>query len=149
VDSASRPIGGEADGDERSLISVSSWRSRRRSEWRVMPRARVLVVAVVVGLVAFSAGWLLASAAEPELPDPIVVEVPGNDAPMLSTTTPTGTPSPPMPSTTAAPSIVPPPTVGPSGPPDLGVGSDDDDTGSDDGEDVDTGSDEGGADDDG
>jgi hypothetical protein len=94
-----------------------------------MSRVHALVLAGVVGLVAFVAGWLLfASAAEPDLPEPIVVDVPitgGETVP---------------PSTT--PSIVPPPTVGPPGPP-----GDADDPGDDDNDDVDDGVGEGGGDD--
>ena len=106
-------------GDERFLISVSSWRSRGRSDWRAMSRTRALVVALAVGLLAFAAGRLLAGAAEPDLPEPIVVEEPGGVAPGQSTTTT----SQPVPSTSTVPSIVPPPTVGPTSPP---PGDDDD-----------------------
>jgi hypothetical protein len=123
-------------GDESLLIFVSCWCSAGRSEWLVMSRVGVLIVAVAVAVVGFVAGWLLlASAAEPELREPIVVEVPGTGG-----TRPPSTTAPPAPAPTEGPSIVPPPTVRPTGPPagddDGGDGTDDADDSSNDGEDV-------------
>jgi hypothetical protein len=87
-----------------------------------MSRVHALVVAVVVAVAAFVAERLLAGAADPDLPEPVVVEGPGSSAP--DPTEPRSSPATPEPRPPASwdPSIVPPPTVGRTGPP-----TDDDD----------------------
>jgi hypothetical protein len=65
----------------------------------MMSRPQAAIVAVGVAMVALVAGWLLAGAAQPDLPEPIVVEGP----------------SPVPPSSDSG--ILPPRTVGPTGPP--------------------------------
>jgi hypothetical protein len=126
--------------DENVLIFVSCSCRGGRTEWPVMSRVGVLVVAVVMATMGFVVGWLvLASAAEPELREPVVVHVPstGGTSPP-QTTGSTGPPTAPR-----RPSVVPPPTVGPTGQPEA---DDDGGAGADDSGDDDTGGGDGGAD---
>jgi hypothetical protein len=82
-----------------------------------MSRVHALFVAVTVAAAAFVAGRLLAGAADPDLPEPVVVGDRGTSG--ADPTEPRSSPSlpergPPM---SWDPSIVPPPTLGPTGPP--------------------------------
>jgi hypothetical protein len=85
-----------------------------------MSRVLALALAAVVALAALVAGRLLAGAAEPDVPGPIVVERPAAPGQPDG-----GRPVPTSP-TTAGPSIVPPPTIGPTAPPPDDDGSADD-----------------------
>ncbi len=46
-----------------------------------MSRAQALILAAVIAVVGFAAGRLFAGAADPDLPEPIVVEQPSTSAP--------------------------------------------------------------------
>jgi hypothetical protein len=96
-----------------------------------MSRVHAWAMAVVVAIAAFVAGRLLSGAPDPDLPEPVVVRDPGTSGPDL--TGPWSAPATPehAPSASWEPSIVPPPTVGPTNP-----SGDDDTRGGDDPDDV-------------